>query len=114
MCRSVDEIYHCATSMNHLETYQAAKRINVDGTSQVLKLAASINPKVVHYVSTLGVFSPFGGSKCRVVDEETGIDDERHPMSRGDVASKWVGEKLVLLASQRGIPCNIYRLGLVW
>lgn len=35
-------------------------------------------------------------------------------MSRGYAASKWVGEKLCFLARERGLPCNIFRLGLVW
>ncbi len=27
---------------------------------------------------------------------------------------KWVGEKIFMLASVHGVPCNIFRLGLVW
>lgn len=32
----------------------------------------------------------------------------------GYVASKWVAEKMYMLANERGIPCNIFRVGLVW
>src|SRR5690606_14330742 len=39
LCRKVDSIYHCATSMNHLETYAMAKAANVDSVREVLAYA---------------------------------------------------------------------------
>jgi amino acid adenylation domain-containing protein/thioester reductase-like protein len=112
--REVDCIYHCATSMNHLETYSMAKRTNVEGAKELLRLAASGTAKVVNYVSSLSVFSALGYDRARVVAEASPIDSERHPHSSGYAASKWVGEKLFMLANSRGLSCNIFRLGLVW
>ena len=114
LCRSIDSIYHCATSMNHLETYAMAKPANVDATRELLRLATSHRPKVIHYVSTLGVFSASLMDTRRVVSEETPIEHEVHRGSQGYTASKWVSEKMFLNAAQRGIPCNVFRLGLVW
>ncbi|MEP7242923.1 MAG: amino acid adenylation domain-containing protein [Gammaproteobacteria bacterium] len=111
---SIDSIYHCATSMNHLETYAMAKPANVESASELLKLATTNRPKVLNYISTLGVFGSSGAETPRIVDEASPIDNEKHRNSLGYVASKWVGEKLVMLAGERGIPCNIFRLGLVW
>jgi thioester reductase-like protein len=71
-------------------------------------------PKFIQYISTLGIFSALGTDKCRIIDEEHPIDHEKHPTSHGYAASKWVGEKLLMIASERGIPCNIFRLGLIW
>jgi amino acid adenylation domain-containing protein/thioester reductase-like protein len=114
LCEQIDSIYHCGTSMNHLETYTMAKPANVEGARELLKIATRERPKLINYISTLGVFStPFTDTN-RVVDEESPIDDERHPTSHGYVASKWISEKIFMLASERGIPCNIFRLGLVW
>jgi amino acid adenylation domain-containing protein/thioester reductase-like protein len=113
ICREADSIFHCATSMNHLETYSMAKAANVDGVREVLRMATSGRAKVVNYISTLGVFNSQEGGK-RVVSESSGIDAERHVESRGYVASKWVGEKILMIARERGVPCNIFRLGLVW
>jgi myxalamid-type nonribosomal peptide synthetase MxaA len=110
----VRAIYHCATSMNHLETYAMAKAANVDGTREVLALATSGSLKQVNFISSLGIFSGGGADQPRIVSELTAIDDERHWHSQGYVASKWVGEKVIALADARGIPCNIFRLGLVW
>jgi amino acid adenylation domain-containing protein/thioester reductase-like protein len=110
----VDAIYHCATSMNHLETYPMAKAANVGSATELLKLATTRRPKVVNFVSTLDVFSPLNADPGRRVNERTPIDQERHRSSSGYAASKWVGEKSFLQAQERGIPCNIFRLGLVW
>lgn len=110
----VDSIFHCATSMNHLETYATAKVANVDATIELLRLATHIRPKLVNYISTLGVFSASKSHTGRIVNEESSIDHEAHWNSQGYVASKWVGEKIFMTAGERGIPCNIFRVGLVW
>lgn len=114
LCQDIDTIYHCATSMNHLETYGMAKAANVGGAKELLKIATRHRPKLVNYISTLGVFSTSSVGSPRIITEMTSIDEEQHRISRGYVASKWVGEKIFMMASERGIPCNIFRLGLIW
>lgn len=114
LSEQVDVIYHCATSMNHLETYAMAKRTNVDAVSDLLRLATDARPKVLNYISTLSVFGADGADGGRTVSEASPIDYERHLKSQGYDASKWVAEKVVMTAGERGIPCNIFRLGLVW
>jgi len=109
----IGAVFHCATSMNHLETYAMAKASNVRGSVELLRFATAGQLKLINYISTLGVFSP-NEEQERVVDEDTSIDLERHYVSDGYTSSKWVGEKLFMIAAQRGIPCNIFRLGLVW
>jgi thioester reductase-like protein len=112
LASSIDCIYHCATSMNHLETYASAKAVNVDAARELLQLATRRRLKTVNYISTLSVFGQHG--EDRVVDELSSIDQEQHLASSGYAASKWVGEKLFASAGARGIPCNIFRLGLAW
>jgi myxalamid-type nonribosomal peptide synthetase MxaA len=114
LARTVDCVYHCATSMNHLETYTMAKAANVESSRELLRLATYARPKLINYVSTLGVFSSATTAAPRIVHERTTIDHEVHCVSRGYVASKWVGEKIFLNAGAREVPCNIFRLGLVW
>jgi thioester reductase-like protein len=91
-----------------------AKAANVGGCKEILKLAASHTPKLINYISSLGVFRDQGTGTTRLVNEESPIDHERHLTSRGYTASKWVGEKLFMTARDRGIRCNIFRLGFVW
>jgi thioester reductase-like protein len=110
----VDSMYHCATSMNHLQTYAAAKAANVGGAKALVELATIGRTKIINYASTLGVFNAAVSTNGRSVDEATTIDDEEHHDSNGYVASKWVAEKVFMNAAQRGVPCNIFRLGLVW
>jgi amino acid adenylation domain-containing protein/thioester reductase-like protein len=114
LCRSVDSVFHCATSMNHLETYEMAKPASVDSTRDLLRLATEGKPKLLNFVSTLGVFGTTPGGEPRTVREETRIEQEIHLNSRGYLASKWVGEKIFMMACERGIPSNIFRLGLIW
>jgi len=61
LSEDIGSIYHCATSMNHLETYTMAKPTNVEGSRELLKLATYKRLKVINYLSTLGVFSSWGG-----------------------------------------------------
>lgn len=112
LCQDIGSIYHCATSMNHLETYAMAKSANVDAARELVKLATHHRPKLINHISTLGIFVPTGTP--RVVNEGTPIEQEVHRSSQGYVSSKWVGEKIFMIASERGIPCNIFRLGLIW
>lgn len=114
LCREIDSIFHCATSMNHLETYAMAKPVNVESAKELLKLATRHKPKLVNYVSTLSIFGASPAHTARVVNESSPIDDENHRWSQGYVASKWVGEKIFMTAAKRGIPCNIFRLGFIW
>ena len=113
LCGNVDTIYHCATSMNHLETYAMARSANVDSARELLRLAARDKPKLINYISTLAVFNSAGGPG-RIIDETTPTEAEKHSIANGYAASKWVGEKIFMSAAEQGIPCNIFRLGLVW
>jgi thioester reductase-like protein len=110
----VDSIFHCATSMNHLETYTMARPVNVDAARELVRLATRHRPKAINYISTLGIFTASATEARRTIDECSPIQHERHPHSRGYLASKWVGEKVFMSAAERGIACNIFRLGLVW
>ena len=114
VCHRVDTIYHCGTSMNHLETYAMAKAANVDSARALLTIATTHRLKRVNFISTLGVFRAPSSSTMRVVNETTPIEQECQPASMGYVASKWVAEQIFMLASEQGIPCNIFRIGLVW
>jgi myxalamid-type nonribosomal peptide synthetase MxaA len=116
LAREVDSVYHCATSMNHLETYSMAKAANVDSARELLAFGSTQRLKLINFISTLGVFGPadVASSVTRTVDESTSIEGEWHRSSAGYVGSKWVGEKIFLTASDRGFPCNIFRLGLIW
>lgn len=114
LARKVDVVYHCATQMNHLETYSASKAANVESSKALVRFATQWRPKLINFISTLDVFSAETAGSDREVNEHSSIDEERHRTSQGYVASKWVSEKIFMLAKERGIACNIFRLGLIW
>jgi len=79
----------------------------VGGTAQILKLATQKKLKPVHHVSTLSILI----NAKNQVDEDCDIDQLSNYSGNGYSSSKWVAEKLVKIAQQRGVPCTIYRLG---
>ena len=107
----MDVIYHNGAYVHHILPYSQLKPANVGGTREILRLACAGKLKPVHFTSTSSIFSALEGRTD--IDESTDIDEERHPESEGYTASKWVAEKLVMMAGHQGIPYNIYRLGAV-
>jgi thioester reductase-like protein len=114
LSKEIDTIYHCGTRMNHLETYAMAKSANVGSAKEILKFATQTKLKLINHISTLGVFNATPLDNERIIDETSPIENELHWNSRGHMASKWVADKMFLTAKERGFPCNIFRLGLMW
>ncbi len=108
----VDVIYHAGANVNLIYPYSALKAVNVVGTQEVLRLAASIKIKPVHFISTLDVFQASRYSEMSVIWEQdelawfAGLND-------GYSQSKWVAEKLIMNARSRGLPVSIYRPGMI-
>jgi len=103
----IDLIWHCGALVKWTYPYRSLKAANVLGTEEVLRLACQIRTKPVHFVSTVGVFwSP--DYTANVVRED---EDLHHSgaLSVGYAQSKWVAEKLVRIAGERGVPIAIYR-----
>jgi thioester reductase-like protein len=79
----------------------------VRSTEALLRLASRRSGVVLHHVSTIAVFPP---APAGVVARE---DDEPAPVDlfTGYAQSKWVAERLVRLAGERGVPVVVYRPG---
>ena len=111
LATNIDAIYHSAAMLNYVFPYSALKAANVLGTQEILRLACQIKVKPLHYVSSVAVFeSPYYAGK--VVKED---DNFNHweGIFLGYSQTKWVAEKLVKIASQRGLPVTIYRPPLI-
>ncbi|MFT4929983.1 MAG: amino acid adenylation domain-containing protein/thioester reductase-like protein, partial [Phenylobacterium sp.] len=106
----IAHVYHCATYMDHIANYEQMKGVNVDGVAQVLRFVSHKRQKKLEYLSTTGVYNTVPGHKR---NEQSSIDNEEHLRMNGYISTKWVGEKLILLANERGFDANIHRLGLV-
>jgi len=109
MATQLDAIYHNGALVNFTYPYQTLKKPNVLGTHEVLKLASQVKLKPVHFISTTSFIYP-SDSEIRIVLEQDSIDDVLMPTD-GYAQSKWVAEKLVTIARDRGLPIFIYRPG---
>ncbi|RKH37851.1 myxochelin non-ribosomal peptide synthetase MxcG [Corallococcus sicarius] len=104
-----DAVIHNAAVVSVVREYGSLQGVNVRGTRELLKLAAAVRPKPFHYVSTLAV-APQANLSPDVPESFV----PAHPGLRdGYQQSKWIAERLVQQASERGLPATVYRLGRV-
>ncbi len=106
----IDTIYHNGASVNFIYTFYQLKNVNVLGTHEIIRLAALNKVKPLHYVSSTRVFDSEHKSKLNVISEDGWLDA---PLVTeiGYNQSKWVAERLVQIARNRGLPISIYRPG---
>ncbi|MCC6498806.1 MAG: amino acid adenylation domain-containing protein [Anaerolineales bacterium] len=112
LANQMDTIIHNGAMVNFVYPYAAHKAANVLGTQEILRLASRAKLKPVHHVSTLSILYSRGVNDGRVYREDSNLDEVGAPFG-GYAQSKWVAEKLIMQAIERGIPCAIYRPGLV-
>lgn len=105
----IDVIYHAGAITSFIYPYTTLKPTNVLGTQEVLRLASRIRLKPVHLTSTLYVFGPGDKHEDGGPMREDDIPEHVETMHIGYRQSKWVAERLLLLARERGIPVAIYR-----
>ncbi|MGW0217754.1 thioester reductase domain-containing protein [Micromonospora chokoriensis] len=111
LARRVDVVHHAGAAVNWLHPYSTLRAANVDGTVEILRLAARHRTVPVHYVSTTGVFAhPAPDGRPLRADDPTGPVAE---LPSGYLQSKWVAEQLVAAAGERGLPVTVYRVDLV-
>jgi amino acid adenylation domain-containing protein/thioester reductase-like protein len=108
LSRQIDIIYHNGAWVHHIYPYSVLKPTNVLGTKEIIKLACETKTKPIHFISTPNVFSSTGCTGVRTVLENESIDCEKIPKD-GYIQTKWVAEKLIQTAAQRGLPICIYR-----
>ncbi|MEV0279751.1 amino acid adenylation domain-containing protein [Streptomyces sp. NPDC050610] len=108
LARTTDLILHAGSHVNFAYPYEALAPANVGGTRTVLDLAGAHRLKPVHYISTVAVVAGDGAAGVRRVDEGT---PPGHPdlISLGYPETKWVAERLIAQAAERGLPTAVHR-----
>jgi amino acid adenylation domain-containing protein/thioester reductase-like protein len=108
----VDIIYHSGAYVNLVYPYAALRNANVQGTQEILRLATIGQTIPVHYLSTVDVFH-----STQYLGRDAIFEADELPTAEGYfegyAQSKWVAEKLVMAARDRGLPVCIYRLGMI-
>ncbi|KAI2633058.1 male sterility protein-domain-containing protein [Hypomontagnella submonticulosa] len=117
--RSVSAIYHFGSRVSLLKSYGDLKRVNVDATRDIIRLAAlqGEGSTAIHYLSSWSVVHLQGWKTSKRSADGPLIKDERvpdHSVPTGDelayFKTRWVAEMLLTAASKRGIASAIYRI----
>jgi thioester reductase-like protein len=111
LSQDVDVIYHSAAILNFVYPYFRLKPVNVLGTQEILRFACDQKIKPLHYISTDAVFDSSAYYDKEVDESESILHTEG--IDLGYTQSKWVAEKLVTVARERGLPVAIYRPPLI-
>lgn len=106
----IDCIIHNGALVNFSYPYVSLKAANVGGTITSLKLATTHRLKAVHFISTLSTVPSPDVPGTRVISERK-LGKAGDDLHGGYTQTKWVAERLVTLASERGVPCTIVRPG---
>lgn len=110
LAATIDSIYHCGSKLSYVAPYEFLRAANVGGTQEALRLAVTTRAKPFHYVSSLGIVLayqvPEGGQ------EDDPLDASKCP-DVGYFKTKYVAERVVRIARERGIPVTIHRIGLI-
>jgi amino acid adenylation domain-containing protein/thioester reductase-like protein len=109
----VDQIYHFGAYVNFLYPYRRLRSVNVQGTKEVIRLAALGRTSVLHHVSSVGIFAARPAADGEFRGAEADLDPAAPTLANGYSETKWVAERLVAIARDRGLPVVIHRLGRV-
>ena len=110
LAEDIDLIIHNGADVNLASDYLSLRDVNVNGSQEVLRLAMQSRLKPTHIVSSYSVLASNENKRGTVV-----LDGAPLPafdaLAIGYAQTKWVVERLVAQAQERGLPAVIYRPG---
>ncbi|MBH1937668.1 amino acid adenylation domain-containing protein [Streptomyces sp. AV19] len=107
LSRTLDLVLHNGARVNFLYPYEELRAANVDGTREVVRIAAPRRVPV-HFLSTVAVVAGFGAAGVREVDEDLPLA-YADGLTMGYAESKWVAEGVLRQAAEQGLPVAVYR-----
>lgn len=111
LSKKIDLIYHCGAQINTVTSYTQLRTSNVQGTLEMIKFALKQFDKPIHYISTLATANKLDENGHLLEDFP---DANASQISGGYTTSKWISERLLTQAKNRGLPVSIYRCGYIW
>ncbi|KAJ3179953.1 large subunit of alpha-aminoadipate reductase [Gaertneriomyces sp. JEL0708] len=119
LCEEVDFIVHNGALVHWVYPYHKLRAPNVLGTIEALRLATRHHLKPFHFVSSTSVLDTEHyvrmlelGERGKVLESDD-LEGSRKGLRSGYGQSKWVSEKLVMRARERGVPATIIRPGYI-
>jgi L-aminoadipate-semialdehyde dehydrogenase len=115
MCEKIDVIVHNGALVHWVLPYEQLKPANVAGTVQALRLACGGGKtKPLHFVSSTSVLDTQSYvDRDAPVREDDSLDDAASGLVVGYGQSKWVAERILMLARERGMPITVLRPGYI-
>lgn len=101
-------IIHCAAAVNHMYGYSKLKTPNTFGTIELIKIAMNSREKKFSYISTESAISHNNEDG---VGYEADVADAPADFFGGYALTKWVSERLLKQAFERGMSGLILRPG---
>ncbi|MFF3272756.1 amino acid adenylation domain-containing protein [Streptomyces chrestomyceticus] len=108
LAHAADLIVHAGARVNLAYPYHALAPTNVGGTRAVLDLAGTCRRKPVHYISTVSVLAASNSTDGDRAYENTPLPAPEK-IAQGYPQTKWVSERLLAQAAERGLPTAIHR-----
>lgn len=107
LARQVDAILHGAAHVNFIYPYEALRATNVLGLHEIIRFAFHGRIKPVHHLSTAAIW-PMG---AHYTFWEKDSIEHGQALNLGYDEAKWVAERCLLFAEERGLPVARYRPG---
>lgn len=105
----IDAIYHNGALLNFMFPYEYLKTTNVFGTQECLKFAGKGRAKYFHYISSFSVYD--NPSHFNTIAYENDALESADGYFLGYSETKWVSEKIIAKAENKGLKAAIYRPG---
>lgn len=113
LTKEIDTIYHNGASISLIHPYSVLRAANVEGTEELLRMAAKHRIKPFHFISTLDVFQTSEGFSSNPITESDFLNPFEAVKFDGYTKSKWVSEKMVWSAQSSGLPVCVYRPAMI-
>ncbi|WP_405122558.1 non-ribosomal peptide synthetase [Pseudomonas sp. M20] len=107
--REFGALVHNAANVNHVLDYESLAADNVEPIFALLRLCEGQSKKVFNFVSTLSASSTVDDAG-RVLELPAALTPPIY-IRNGYNLSKWVGERILERARERGVRVNLYRPG---
>jgi thioester reductase-like protein len=106
----VDTVFHCAANVRHYGQYEEFKKVNVDGTAQIIDFCMKAGA-VMNHISTASIAGGFApDSKDRDFSEKDLYIGQNYS-ENVYIRSKFEAEVLVFKAMEAGLRARVIRIG---
>jgi thioester reductase-like protein len=100
---TIDMIFHNGAWVNHVYSYDLLRDANVGGTHELLKLATQKKLKAIQHISI---------GTCQMLQDQH-FEQHNTTPHFGYVLTKFVAEKIIHAAGDRGVPVCVHRLPII-